>query len=34
VLEQRKGKALVKWSGYGPEYNEWISENTIKNLYD
>lgn len=29
VIRKRNGQAYVKWLGFGPEHNSWISENDI-----
>lgn len=29
ILRKRNGKVYVKWLGFGPEHNSWISENDI-----
>ena len=32
VIRRRKGKALVKWLGYGEDANSWIDEKELQNF--
>lgn len=29
IISRQKGKVLVKWLGFGPEHNSWISKKNI-----
>ena len=32
VIRRRKGEVLVKWLGWGNEWNSWIKESELKNF--